>query len=153
MAKSRYFTPKELIQQDLITQYGVDYCMDKIGQTTLDALDSLRYDYQRAIELLDRDKSTKDIQIIINGTWGFWRTKFKYSGVRAVDCKIGALNSAHKKFRAFDLKCKHIDVLIKLVKENSKAYHISRIENPLITKTWLHCEFSPFPDELIIFNP
>lgn len=153
MAKSRYFAPKELIQAELLTQYGAEYCMDKIGQTTLDALDALRYDYQRAVELLGKDKSSKDIQIIINGTWGFLRKKFKYSGVRSVDCKIGALNSAHKKYRAFDLKCLHIDILIKLVKENSKVYKISRIENPLVTKTWLHCEFSPFPDELIIFNP
>ena len=153
MSRSKYFKPSELVQKELLEKHGVDYCMDRIGQTTLDGLDKLRYDYQRAVELLDRDKSIKDVQIIINGTWGFWRTKFKDSGVRSPDCKIGAPRSAHKEYRAFDLKCRHMDILIGLAKDNSRSYHISRIENPLITKTWLHCEFSPFPDALVIFNP
>jgi hypothetical protein len=127
--------------------------MSKIGKDTLDGLDKLREDYENAVIIAERNKSPKDCWIVINGRWGWFRSRFKYSGVRTKDCKMGARKSKHKEYKAFDLKCKHMDILFYLIENHYKTYGINRLENPKVTKTWAHCEFEIWPESLKIFNP
>ena len=153
MLKSKYFTCKELVQSELIKIHGSEYCIERIGWFIIGGLDCLREDYEREVKKRGLYKRPKDAHIIINGRFGWFRKLFKYSGVRAKDCKVGAKYSRHKEWRAFDLKCYHFDVLVDLVLNNFEKYGIYRIENPARTKTWLHAEFGKNIDKLLIFNP
>jgi hypothetical protein len=147
----KYFTIGELVQPEIITALGAERCVDKIGWFVATGLDFIREDYEKEVKARGLFKSKSDAWIIINGRFG--GMNFKYSGVRAPDCPIGAKFSKHKEWRAFDLKCNHLDVLVEIIKERHQFYGINRIENPEITKTWLHVEFGHVEHYLYIFNP
>jgi len=151
--ESKFFKPKELIQPSLFANLTVCALMNTIGQYTLSCLDILRQDYGETVRLSGRFKDPSDCWIHINGMYG--DKLYEHSGLRSVDCPEGAKNSNHKNGNAFDLKVKHMDILLNLVLENWRSYSIDRIENPKITanKGYLHLEFSVYTEELTIFDP
>ena len=133
-----HFDIQELVSPVLLKKLSEDACWLLIPSSVQLALDALRDDF--------------GAPIYINGNG------FTNSGVRPVDCGIGAKYSKHKitsKEMAFDLKCSDLPRLTELVKQNHKKYNILRIENPDVTFGWLHCEFSfkPVTKPLYIFNP
>jgi len=150
---SKYFKPSELIQPSLFAHLTTCALMNIIGQYTLTCLDILRQDYGEAVRLSGRFKDPSDCWIHVNGMYN--GEIYQHSGLRAVDCAEGAENSGHKNGNTFDLKCKHMDVLLNLIIENSSTYSIDRMENPEVTvfRGYLHVEFSPYAKELIVFNP
>ena len=138
----KHFDIEELVSPVLLKKLSEDACWLLIPSSVQLALDALRDDF--------------GAPIYINGPYK--GNIYKNSGVRALDCGMGATYSKHKitsKEMAFDLKCDNMDSLIELVKKNHKKYGISRIENPEITLNWLHAEFSfkPVLSDLKIFNP
>lgn len=137
-----HFKLKELVSPVLLNKLSESACWLLIPKVVQDNLDKLREDFNEPI--------------FINGKYK--GHEYKDSGVRPLDCPIGAKYSKHKitsKEMAFDLKCSDLPRLTELVKQNHKKYNISRIENPEMTVGWLHCEFSfkPVSSDLKIFNP
>ena len=66
----------------------------------------------------------------------------KFSGFRPKHCPIGAAKSAHKLGKAFDIKGDS-GKYEAIIKENVKAFlamGLKRIENPKITRGWLHID-------------
>lgn len=149
--KSKYFQPKELIQPSLFDHMTEEALMRCIGHDVCNHLDMLREDYEGAVILSGKHKTKSDIQIYINGK--YWGKEYKHSGLRSLNCPEGVENSKHKAGRAFDLKCKHLDILNSLIFHNHYRYHITRIEHPDYTPTWRHVEFDTYATSMIIFKP
>ena len=66
----------------------------------------------------------------------------KFSGFRPAHCPIGAKRSAHKLGKAFDIKGDSFEYE-SVIKENVKQFltmGLKRIENPKITRGWLHMD-------------
>lgn len=83
----------------------------------------------------------------------------RYCGLRPRICSTGASRSSHKgvdtEIQGFDLHAKDLDHLISIVKTNSKELRIVRMEDPAVTRSWVHVEISSGPVEssLVIFRP
>ncbi len=82
---------------------------------------------------------------------------FVDSGLRTPYGDVGAALSAHRFGTAADLKFATVepnDVQIYIVSHQGEFPFISRMENAIITKTWLHVEAGERRDGTIkIFNP
>jgi hypothetical protein len=66
----------------------------------------------------------------------------KWSGYRPEHCPIGAKASAHKESKAVDPKGDEVE-LFNMVKDNANKFYkagLKRLENPEITKGWLHMD-------------
>ena len=126
--------------------------MKTIGTYNLSCLDMLRIDYGEAVRLSGRFREPSDCWIHINGM--YCGEIYQHSGLRSVDCAEGAEFSRHKNGNTFDLKCKHMDILLNLVLENWRTYSIERIESPehTVFRGWLHVEYGK-SEELTIFKP
>lgn len=134
----KHFDIDELVSPVLLEKLSEDACWLLIPSSVQASLDMVRDDL--------------GLPIFINGNG------FINSGVRPLDCKIGAKRSTHKIKKtkmAFDLKCGDMKKLFALIKKNHKKYDIVRIENPKVTKSWCHAEFSfkKVNRDLIVFNP
>lgn len=81
----------------------------------------------------------------------------KWSGYRSNRCKIGAKFSAHRQGKAIDPKGNE-DVMFKIVKENIKQFYalgLRRMEDPIITNGWLHCDtldLNSVPNTIKVFD-
>lgn len=76
------------------------------------------------------------------------------SGVRCVDCAIGAVKSKPKFGIAFDLHCDDLERLRSIVQSNFMRLKICRMEHPDYTHGWIHVEFcSTEPMNLTVFIP
>ena len=138
----KHFSIEELICPELLKKLSEPACWLLIPQIVQTSLDSLRDDLGAGI--------------FINGNYK--GNTYKYSGVRTIDCPIGAKYSKHKireNVMAFDLKCEDFDKLDALIKADNRKYNITRLENPERTIGWRHYEFSfkPIDKDLIVFNP
>lgn len=89
MKTSKHFTLKELVPIDVYNQYGKE-AWKLFDEKLIDTIDFIR-------EKLDKP-------IIIND-WQ-WGGKNQYRGYRPENCKVGALNSAHKDGMAVDMTVK-----------------------------------------------
>ena len=94
--------------------------------------------------------------IRINDWFGGGR--FESSGLRIPHGTVGAMLSAHKFGTAADLKFAHTDPLVVqnyIVANADEFPHITRLENAIITKTWLHIEVGEREtnQQIRIFNP
>lgn len=142
MKISEHFKLQELVSPEIYNKSSIgDRALDFLNVNAIAALEDLRVDFG---------------PITVNT----WHTggNYKNSGVRAPDCSIGAMYSAHKFGTAFDLKFKDHKpeyVYFHILNNQDKYPYISRMENAEITKTWLHCEFSTNPrkGDILIFNP
>lgn len=66
----------------------------------------------------------------------------KWSGFRSARCRIGSSQSAHKLGQAIDPKGDQNE-LFKIVEDNAKVFYamgLRRLEDPKITKGWLHMD-------------
>lgn len=137
----KYFTLQELVAPELLAVLSEESAWRLVPEWARSGLDALRHDHQDSI--------------FINGT--FWGTTYKYSGVRPLNCMVGAKYSRHKGYKgrlAFDLKTSDLDALLRLVEDKFMVYGIHQIENPSVTPGWLHVEFSMTPSHsLEIFDP
>ena len=87
-----------------------------------------------------------------------WSGRFIDSGLRLPHGGVGAKFSAHKFGNAADLKFKEvspIEVQNYIMKHQDKFPHIIRIENAVVTETWLHIETGvrDEDDSIHVFNP
>lgn len=110
-----------------------------------------------AIADLLREKLGKPLRI--NNWWSFYEKNVgkgeawiikqieisdlsKWSGYRSSRCKIGAKFSAHRQGKGIDPKGDE-DIMFAIVKANAKEFYdlgLRRLEDPSITKGWLHCD-------------
>ena len=94
-----------------------------------------------ALTMLDDLREFFDCPVTCNNWWGH-PNGYQYRGYRPPDCKVGAINSLHKRGMAFDLDinshtaedCRKI---IKLNKDNPLLARITRIEAEV---PWLHID-------------
>jgi hypothetical protein len=89
---------------------------------------------------VNEGKSNEDIIELIESS----KSVSKFSGFRPSHCPIGAKHSAHKKGKAVDPKGDQ-NALFEIVKANAKEFYnmgLRRLENPAITKGWLHMDTS-----------
>lgn len=136
-----YFKIEELVSPEIYEILG-DASWRLIPQKVLSSLNSLREAFGSPL--------------LVNN----WKTggMYRYSGIRPLGCSEGAKMSVHKLVHptktCFDVKTPQLNRLVELVMKDYAKYGISRIENPDITKTWLHLEFSTEKvDRLVVFNP
>lgn len=137
MYKPKYFNTQELVSKELYDQLG-ELCLNLFSPHTLRVLDQIRSAYNEPL--------------VINN----WHNGGNYSqsGLRALNCPIGAKNSKHKQAIAFDLKTGNINRLQEFLKRTSENFFISRIENYEHTPTWVHIEISEsFVESTYFFNP
>jgi len=132
MYKCKYFEIHELVSPELYEVLGEDKCWELLPETVKLQLDQIR----------DEFYSVYGEGILINN-WGFGGN-YKYSGVRPMNCTVGASNSRHKQWIAFDLKPSSLEQpeqLHAFMKTIGKSWNIARIEDFAHTPTWCHIEF------------
>lgn len=138
LKKSRYFEISELVSPKILQLLSVEACWNLIPEYMIYGLDKLRELYGAPIIINDGVNYTE-------------------SGIRTLDCSIGAKYSAHKCFRnliGVDLKCKDQDKLRNIIEDNYSELHISEVENYIFCPTWTHVAFSAErPSKLKIINP
>jgi hypothetical protein len=139
---SKYFKIEELVQPEVLAEYGESECWGMIPPHVCDALDAIREAHGHPIT----------VNAGVN----------QHCGIRATNCTVGAPHSDHKitnpnEARAFDLHSPELAALKILVKGRSQEFKVFRIECDDATPTWLHCSFYQDPEKavgsLVIFNP
>ena len=120
-----FFEAHELVDKSTYAAYG-DMSIRLFDDRTLLLLDKFREVYSESININNHE----------------WGGSFQYSGLRPLNCKIGASKSKHKEGIAFDLKSKDMDKLRGFIKDKSEFFQIARVENFEHTPTWCHVEFS-----------
>jgi hypothetical protein len=144
MPTNNKFDPTELVEPSICSLLSVDACFELVGLHRLKMLNLLREDYEIAVRSIYPDCKPVECAIVINGMWK--GVKYIYSGVRSVNCIVGVNGSQHKECVAYDLKARHMDILLMLIRVNYKKYSISRIESPDVTMQngYLHTEFTGY---------
>lgn len=118
---------------------------------------SIQFIPQRSIKFLTALRILIDKPFTVNN----WLVggPYKYSGLRPLDCPIGAKNSLHKYGMAWDLKVKgmtpkHVEAFILRNWPILRDYGLTTLENTDHTKTWTHIDGrNTGLDELLIVNP
>ena len=146
MYKCKYFEIHELVSPELYEVLGEEKCWQLLPEVVKLQLDQIREEFY----------STYGLGILINN-WGYGGD-YKYSGVRPINCKIGAANSRHKQWVAFDLKPSDLESIEELqgfIKTLGASWNISRVEEFEHTPTWCHIEFAleSFVDKPYYFKP
>ena len=138
MKLSPHFFLQELVHPDIYHKVG-DRCKDFLHPNLIVNCEAIR-DIAGATTINDWSRGGN----------------FKSSGLRTPD-DIGAFLSSHKFGCAADLKFKDItplEVQRLILAEPHKFPYISRMENAVITKTWLHIESCDYRQgDIIVFNP
>lgn len=138
LKKSRYFEISELVSPKILQLLSVEACWNLIPEHMIYGLDKLRELYGAPI-------------IINDGV------NYVDSGIRTLDCSIGAKYSTHKCFRGLvgvDLKVADMFKLRNIIEDNYADLHISEVENYDKTESWTHIAFSAErPSKLRIINP
>lgn len=137
MYKPKYFKAHELVDKKTHSSYG-DMAIRLFDEKILLLLDKFREVYGESITINNHE----------------WGGNFQYSGLRPLDCPIGARKSKHKEGIAFDLKAKDMDKLRSFIEDKSEFFQIARVENFEHTPTWCHVEFSDaIVTNTYYFNP
>ena len=138
MKPMKYFEISELLNPEILQILSLEACWQLIPQHVRYGLDKLRELYGAPI-------------IINDGV------NYTNSGIRTLDCSIGAKYSAHKCFRGLvgvDLKCKDQDKLRNIIEDNYSDLHISEVESYDETPSWTHIAFSAErPSKLRVIKP
>jgi hypothetical protein len=78
---------------------------------------------------------------------------FQWSGLRTVDCKIGAKRSIHRLAKAFDIKCKipaeEMRQEILKNQDHDAFQYINRIEADV---SWLHVDRARTENRIAVFK-
>jgi hypothetical protein len=119
---------------------------------------SIKFIDVRLITIAQEIREDLGLPLTIN-TW-YNGGGFKNSGLRKFDSTTGAKMSQHKFGRAIDLKCSKCDALkiAEVILNNKEKYlklGVGRLENPAITKTWLHVDLASYHNngDIVVFNP
>ena len=125
MKLTKNFTLEELVHKDIIAKVG-DRSADFLHIALAPTLQAMR---------------DKFGSIVVNGMYK--GKEFTRSGLRRPHGRIGAMLSAHKFGCAAD--CKFTDItpieVQKYIMDHQDEFpYITRLENALITETWLHVE-------------
>lgn len=138
--RPQYFTLKELVDPKLLETISEELAWRLVPVYALQGLDKLR--------------ALLGAPIFINGRGATQR------GIRTLTTTIGAPRSGHKGFRGetcFDLVTSTPEDLLKLealIKKFWRELGIGRLEDPQVTKTWLHIAFTAQPPKTLqIFKP
>ncbi len=134
---------------------SADNGRSKVRQGMIDIAQFFRDTTGRAVMINNwwsyykKNKDKKDLQDIIDDILKS-KTRRKWSGYRSPKCTIGSTRSAHKKEGAIDMKMKGKDgkwmsgkKMFALAKKHIDELYdlgLRRLEDPKITKTWLHCD-------------
>lgn len=138
MKLSENFFLDELIHPDILA---------KIGESSVDFLHPLLVPTLQAL----RDKFGR---IVVNGEYR--GIVFTNSGLRKPRGTVGAALSRHKFGCAADCKfddIEPIDVQNYVIQHQQEFPYITRLENALVTKTWLHIEVGNRHNSIKVFNP
>jgi len=138
MKLTKNFSLSELVHPDIL---------DLVGD---DAVKLLHPELAPTLQAI-RDKFGK---IMINGD--IWGKKFTLSGLRPKNTTVGAKRSKHKIGTAADCKFETvtpIEVQNYIILHQDEFPNITRIENALVTKTWLHVETGERTGSIKVFNP
>lgn len=138
MKPMKYFEINELLNPEIMQILSLEACWMLIPQHVRYGLDKLRELYGASI-------------IINDGA------NYINSGIRTLDCNIGAKYSTHKCFRGLvgvDLKCSNQNKLRDIIEANYADLHISEVESYDETPSWTHCAFSAErPSKLRVIKP
>ena len=141
----KFFKIHELVSPEILNSLGEQKCWDNIPDIVKFQLDQFREEFYTA------HKQTLRIN-----DYGFGGSR-KYSGVRPVDCPIGASKSKHKEWTTFDLQTwdiEEIESLHEFVESMGDFFNIVRIEKFEHTPLWVHLEFGEeWCDKAYWFNP
>ena len=138
MKLSKNFSLSELVHPDIIAKVG-NRSADFLHPMAVGTLQALRDEFG---------------SITVNGM--FNGQVFKDSGLRLPHGHVGANLSSQKFGCGFDLKFsnrKPIEVQNHIILNQSDYPYITRIENALVTKTWLHLEIGERTNSIKVFNP
>lgn len=136
MQISPHFKIQELVPRSIFEKYGVE-STQFISKNIVSALESLRLHFSKPIYVNDW----------VSGG------KLEYRGFREANCKVGALNSAHKRGMAADINIDGYssDEVINYLKKNYSKHGITMIEDD--TPTWVHISVVWFkPKQLAIYD-
>lgn len=137
MGAVKHFITQELVSPEAYELYGDDALL-QFPPGVLDGLAKLREAFGAPITCNDWH---------IGGS-------HKYSGQRPQTCAIGAKNSQHKLWMAFDLRANDMDALRGLVCARGRDFGITRMEASFYTPTWVHIDFKPTNNgKIYIFTP
>ena len=137
MGAVKHFITQELVSPEAFALYG-DRCLAMFPAGVLDSLSALREAFGAPITCNDWHA---------NGS-------HKYSGQRPQTCPIGAKNSQHKLWMAFDLRAHDMDALRGLICARGREFGVTRMEASFYTPTWVHIDFKPTGSgKLYIFTP
>lgn len=125
MYKPKYFKAHELVDRQTYTKYG-DKSLMLFEDWVLQLLDAFRKAYGKSLSINNYGYGGKRIN----------------SGLRALDCKVGAYKSKHKQGIAFDIRAKDMDDLRAFIKKHDTFFQIARVEKFEYTKSWCHIEFA-----------
>jgi hypothetical protein len=141
--RTKYFSIEELV--DPVT-------LSKLGSRAWGMLDPGL--------LFDLDTIRSKIGRITVNDWAM-DGDFQFSGFRPASTNVGAVHSLHRLGKAIDIK--PLDVSVEEAAKEIEALaskggltSITRMENPAITKSWLHLDtgFEPKQEDAIyVFNP
>ena len=146
--RCKHFGIKELVAPELLAVTREEALWRMIGTDRAMALDAIREDYAAAVKAAGYPSGRG---VYINGK--YCGEIFNYSGVRPLNCKVGAKFSRHQYAEAFDLKARHMAILFKVLRKNEAKYGIVRKENPKRTRTWAHVELYGEKLKTYTFNP
>lgn len=136
--RARYFEIHELVAPKILEILSIEASWRLIPDYMIEGLDMLRELYGSPI-------------IINDGV------NYINSGIRTLDCSIGAKYSTHKCFRGLigvDLKCSNQTKLRDIIENNYPELHISEVENYIFCPTWTHIAFSAErPSKLRVIKP
>lgn len=122
--KPKYFTIQELVNPRFLEEMTEEQVWALLDDNALEMLDALREKFG---------------PITVNN-WSFGG-RFKDSGLRHPESKVGAKGSAHKQGKAFDCKfskAKLSDVHAYILENQAEFPKIKRLECLSATPTWLH---------------
>ena len=140
MYKCKWFEISELVPPELMT-LPEDYLWKLFDENLLKVIDRLRDNLK--------------VSITINN----WKSNGQYrlSGFRPKNCAIGAPNSCHKTGKACDMKFNGISIYTAYdhIINNQHLYpEIKRIEDPNVTKIWLHIDTKVTnSNKIYVFKP
>ena len=130
--KCKYFRIEELVDSLTYKKFGED---------------SWQFFDIRALKMIDGLREYFDTTIYINN-W-IWGGVSEYRGLRPKYCEVGALHSAHRFGKAFDMTFKNMTAdevrnRIILDQDNVNLMRINRIEGRV---NWIHVDTFNIPNE------
>ena len=100
-----------------------------------------------ALEALSGIREFFDVPVTVNNWWNGVGS-FQYRGYRPPDCRIGALQSYHKRGMAFDLDIRYheADDVRRIILENQDNPLLAKIRRLEADVSWVHFDIGEPPE-------